>query len=172
MPDQPQYGILQQQPQNKNFILSTHHQFQCRKIPTVTYFCQSANLSGLNLESIPQPTIFNNIPRPATKLKPENLTLSFVVDEELKNWLEIYNWMQSATNQTDFDKYEDPSKHLNSESLLFILDSNNIARFKVNFYNIFPISLGGLNFDTQNTDSTPMYSEVTFDYTHHKITKI
>lgn len=172
MPDQPTYGILQQQPQNKNYTLSTHFQFQCRKIPAATYFCQSANLSGLNLESIAQPTMFNNIPRPATKLKPESLSLSFVVDEELKNWIEIYNWMQSATNQTDFEKYEDPSKHLNSESILFILDSNNNPRFKVNFYNIFPISLGGLNFQSGNTESTPMYSQVVFDYSHHDIRKV
>lgn len=170
MPDQSTYGILQRQPVNKNYALSTHYQFQCRKIPNVTYFCQGANLSGLHLGIAEQPTIFNNIPRPASKLKPEELVVNFVVDEDLKNWIEIYNWMQSASNQTDFDKYEEPDKHLNSESILFIIDSHQNPRFRINFANIFPIALSGLDFQTGTTEATPMYSRVTFAYTHHTIT--
>jgi len=103
---------------------------------------------------------------------PENLSLTFMVDEKLKNWLEIYNWMRECTNQENFDTYEEPDKHLNSEGVLFIHDSNNNPKFRINFDGLFPTSLGGLNFQTGSMGSAFQYSTVTFEYTLFKITSL
>lgn len=172
MTDQNGYGRLQLQPDNKNGILATHFQFELRKISNVTFFCQSVALPGLRLASVDQLTPFNNIPRPGGALIPENLTISFMVDENLKNWLEIYNWLRECSNQGDFDTYEDPDKHLNSEGVLFIHDSNNVPKFRVNFDNVFPTSLGGLNFQTGAMGSQFQYSSVTFAYTLFRVTNL
>jgi hypothetical protein len=172
MTDQTGYGRLQLQPDNKNGILATHFQFEMRKISNVTYFCQSVALPGLRLRSTEQLTPFNNIPRPGGALNPDNLSISFMVDENLKNWLEIYEWMRQCTNQADFDTYEGPDKHLNSEGVLFIHDSNNQPRFRINFEGLFPTSLGGLNFKTGSQGSEFQYSQVTFEYTLYRITPL
>ena len=172
MTDQNGYGRLQLQPSNKNGILASHFQFELRKISNTTFFCQSVQLPGLSLRSTEQLTPFNNIPRPGGALSHENLSLSFMVDENLKNWMEIYNWMRSCTNQENFDTYEQPDKHLNSEGVLFIHDSNNQPRFRITFENMFPVSLGGLNFKTGSQGSEFQYSQVTFEYTLHHISSL
>lgn len=172
MTDQNGYGRLQLQPDNKNGILATHFQFELRKITNVTYFCQSVSLPGLRLASLEQPTPFNNIPRPGGALVPENLSISFMVDENLKNWLEIYEWLRQCSNQADFDTYQQPDTHLNSEGVLFIHDSNNVPKFRINFDNLFPVSLGGLNFQTGSVGSQFQYSSVTFAYTLFRVTNL
>jgi hypothetical protein len=170
--DQNGYGRLQLQPDNKNGILATHFQFELRKTSVTTFFCQSVNLPGLSLTPVEQKTMFNNIPRPSGALVPENLAINFMVDENLKNWFEIYNWLQECSDERDFTKYKPPSQHLNSEGLLFIHDSNNQPRFKVNFENLFPVSLSGINFQTGQTNSTYQYCSANFRYTVFTIKEI
>lgn len=165
MTEPNQYGRLQLQPQNKNGLLATHFQFELRRITTTTFFCQSVNMPGLRLTPTEQPTVFNNIRRPAGKLVPDNLSLTFMVDENLKNWREIYDWLQACSDERDFTKYTEPDQHLNSEGILFILDSNNQPRFRVTFNNLFPTSLGGLSFQTGQMGSAFQYCTAQFAYT-------
>jgi hypothetical protein len=172
MTDQNGYGRLQLQPANKNGILETHFQFELRKISHVSFFCQNVNLPGLRLNATEQLTPFNNIPRPGGAIQHDPFTINFMVDENMKNWLEIYNWMQQCSNQADFDKYEEPDVHLNSEGVLFIHDSNNVPKFRVNFEGLFPTSLGGLNFQTGSSGSNFQYSSASFAYTLFTVTPL
>lgn len=169
--NQDGYGRLQLQPSNKNGILVTHFQFELRKISNVTYFCQSANLPGISIRSIEQITAFNPIKRPGGEVAQEDFTINFMVDEELKNWFEIRNWIDECSTRRDSLKYKGPEKHLSSEGVLFILESNNQPRFKVSFEGMFPVSLGGLSFQT-GADSGFQYSSATFSYTTFEVTKI
>lgn len=172
MPDQNGYGRLQLQPENKNGILATHFQFELRRLSNTTFFCQSVNFPGLELTAIEQATIFNPIMRPAGILKHDPLSINFMVDEKFQNWLELYNWLQECSNESDFNKYRGPEKHLNSEAILFIHDSNNNPKFKVTFDNMFPTSLGGLNFQTGTMNSQFQYSAASFEYTTFRFTEI
>lgn len=172
MTNSDRYGRLQLQPDNKNSILSTHFQFEMRKLSNVTYFCQRINMPGLSLTPTEQHTVFNNIRRPSGALVPENLSISFMVDENLKNWMEIYNWLQECSNERDFTKYRGPETHLVSEGSLIILESNNQPRFRISFDNLFPTTLSGLVFQTGQQSSVYQYCNATFAYTTFNINSL
>jgi hypothetical protein len=172
IPDKDRYGRLQLQPDNKNGILQTHFQFELRKLTHVTYFCQRINMPGLSLTPVQQPTVFNNINRAGGALVPENLSVNFMVDEDLKNWLEIYNWLQECSNERDFTKYKSPQEHMVSDGTLLILESNNQPRFRITFNELFPVSLTGLVFQTGQQASVYQYSTATFAYTTFNINSL
>ena len=49
---------------------------------------------GLDLGVATQNNYLTDIPRPGEKITFGDLTLSFLVDEDLSNYLEIQNWMR------------------------------------------------------------------------------
>ena len=51
----------------------------------VEYFCTKVELPGISLNESTQETRFKEIPIPGDKLDYEDLTMSFMVDENLEN---------------------------------------------------------------------------------------
>ena len=49
----------------------------------------------MTLGSAVQSTYLKDIPVPGDKLRYEDLTINFMVDEELENYIQIYQWMTS-----------------------------------------------------------------------------
>ena len=111
---------LERQPTNLNPLYPTYFQFMLERTPKVTYFCQSANLPGMSLNMIEQPTPFVGIPHSAGSPEFEDLTVNFLVDENLTNWLEIWNWMKSASNVKDHSEYIDADEHYSDATLVIL----------------------------------------------------
>jgi hypothetical protein len=162
---------LTRQPNNLNPLLPTYFQFSMKRCPTVTYFCQSANLPGLNVEAIPQPTRFRSIPHSAGVPDFEDLTINFVVDETLTNWLEIYEWMRSTTTAKDGTEITDAEEHY-TDATLTILNSAMLPKIRVSFENLLPLSLSSIEFDSTTTVPEALIGTATFTYTTYEITKL
>lgn len=163
-------NILSRQPDNQNPLFSTEYRFTMQRIPTVTYFCQSANVPGVNLGEIQQTNYFAPIKRPG-QFTFDDFTISFVIDEELKNWLEIYNWMRSASNAEDFTEYEGPSQYF-SDATLIITNSAMRGNLIVNFKELFPRTLSGIDFTSTASDAEPMIATCTFAYSAYDIERL
>ena len=67
--------IAQRQPSNTNYILNTGFFFGIQRLPNVQYFCQEANLPGINFGEIKQPTRFIDVKHPTTKPTFEQLDI-------------------------------------------------------------------------------------------------
>ena len=80
-------------PDSINPLLPTYYQFTISRLPGVNYFCQTASLPSLSLSQVSMPTRFTTLQSPS-KITFDELTVTFVVDEAMKNWMEIYNWMR------------------------------------------------------------------------------
>ena len=59
-----------------------------------------------------------------------------------------------------------------SDATLTVLNSKNIAKTEIRFQNIYPTSLGGLNYDIKNTDVNYIQASVSFAYTLYEIVQI
>ena len=81
------------QPDNKNFLSPIGFQFSIQKLPHVNYFCQSANIPEITLSEVERMSPFIKLPTPGTQLTFGALSITFRVDEDLKNYKEMYNWM-------------------------------------------------------------------------------
>ena len=63
------------------------------KLPLVEFTVQSANIPGISLDEVQQPTRLKAIALPGSTLSFQNLDLSFLVDENLNNYKELHDWL-------------------------------------------------------------------------------
>jgi len=156
-------------PETNNPLLINYFEFSLNRIPNIVYFCQAANLPGIESLEVEQPTIFSHpIKLPVGAVRFDPLVITFKVDENLKNWLEIHNWIKDNSNYLGNDiknTYQDQA----SDAILMITNSSYKPKIKVNFRRIFPIKLSGIQFNTVTPDSMEAIATVTFSYTDYVV---
>ena len=170
---------------NRNFLAPTGFKFALKRSPGVAFFCNEANIPDLNLGIAVQPTYLKDIDRPGDKIQFGDLTIRFLVDEDLSNFMEIQNWIRGLGFPESIQEFRDlekeatmPSNFANSERDIFsdgtlqILSSNLIPKFQVKFEGLFPYSLTTLTFDATDTDIEYFTAEASFKYTIYSITDL
>ena len=85
-----------------------------------------------------------------------------MVDEDMNNYIEVFNWIQSNA------KDHLSAKH---DIILSILSSHNNVNKQIKFINALPTSLGGVEFSTQATSIEYLQSTVSFRYDYFEIIK-
>ena len=168
--------------QNENFLNPTGFRFILNRAPKVVFFSNQASIPGLNLGVAEQPTYLKDIPIPGDKLQFQDLTLRFLVDEDLENYLEIQHWLRGLGFPDSLKEIYEwqssnpnaPSSTLNytSDGTLNVLSSSNTPNFKVKFLDMFPVSLSDLDFDATDSDIDYLTASVTFKYTIYNITDL
>ena len=171
---------------NRNFLAPTGFKFTVSRAPKIAYFGNRVNVPSLTLGIAEQSTYLRNIPRPGTEVSFEDLTLTFLVDEGLENYMEIQKWIrgigypESLDQIYDFQKDDShtiKAKHseeinLFSDATLTILDNVNLPKFKVVFDGLFPYYLSTLNFDATQSDLEYFTAQVSFKYNIYNIVSI
>ena len=160
--------------QNRNFLSGVAFKFNLAKFPKVDFFSNSARIPELNLELTTQASYLKNIDVPGERLSYGDFTLRFLVDENMENYISVYNWLtglgfpettkEFADIIKDKDGQRDP-KEAFCDGTLRILNSNYREVAKVKFKDLFPISLSSLDFDATNTDVQFFTAQATFKYT-------
>jgi len=110
-----------------------------------------------------------------------DLTLRFLIDEDMENYMAIHNWLTGLgfpettqdykdllSNEDDVTQPEDPKRAF-SDGSLTILNSNYRTNAIVKFKDLFPTSLTSLEFDTSATDIQYFTADATFKYTIYNI---
>ena len=69
-------------------------------------------------------------------------------------------------------RYVQDKQNIYSDGTLQILTSNLVAKFNVNFKDLFPVSLTTLTFDATDTDIEYFTADVTFKYTIYDLTDL
>ena len=83
--------------ENRNFLSPIGFLFSINKLRGVDYFCQSASIPSISMGAAVQGTRLNKIPHPGDELNYEDLTIKFLVDENMKNWYQVHDWMREIT---------------------------------------------------------------------------
>ena len=96
-----------------------------------------------------------------------DLTVRFMIDEELKNYYSVHNWIR--TYGLSEQRTAEGTKDLYSNARLFILTSHQNVNHVVEFKNMFPISLSGVPFDATVGDVDYLLADVTFKYEKYDI---
>jgi hypothetical protein len=136
------------------------------RMPNVNYFCQRVNIPGISLANTIQSTPFANIPIEGDVLEFEDMSISFIVDENLQNYLEMYNWLVALGFPDRYAQYDNQeSQAIKSDTNIIINTNKSNPNYSIKFKDVFPVALGAINFDTNNTDLEPVIVEATFKYT-------
>jgi hypothetical protein len=153
-----------------NTLGINYFHFEMQRIPTVIYNCTEVNLPNLTMAAVEQPTTLGiPVKRPIGKYNFEDLTITFMVDENLVNWLEIYRWMRALGNIDD----DCTNNSLNfrdwmTTATLYLTKGTYKDNKKVIFYEIFPIGLSGLKFSSTANSAVPQYASARFSYTYYR----
>lgn len=178
-------NINKNQIENRNFLSPTGFKFILNRAPKVSFFSNSANIPGLTLGVAIQPTYLKDIDTPGDKIQFDDFNLRFIVDEDLKNYLEVQNWIRGLGYPDSLKEIynlqrqpgrvelkDSNSQDIYSDGTLTILNSNFQPNFKVMFKDLWPYSLTTLDFDATDTDIQYFTAEVSFKYTIYNITDL
>ena len=95
-----------------------------------------------------------------------DLSVRFAIDEDMKNYTEVYDWM--FRNTTNAKKDAQCEKH---DMTLSVMSSHNNVNKEFRFKDAFPTSLSGVEFSSQTTDVEFLQSDVSFRYSEFEIIK-
>jgi len=192
-------NVNTREPSVLDYASPVQFRFKCSKLPTVEFFCQTANIPGISIGTASMPTGLKDIPIPGEKVSYSDLAISFLVDENLNNYKEIHDWIiglgfpQNHTQFADLqatgsDRYPGsttgaivPETNIAvplseggtySDATLTVLNSKNIAVTEIRFHNIFPTSLGALSYDVQASDVNYLQTNVDFSYMYYEIVQL
>jgi len=159
--------VLNRNPQNTNPLQPTKFLLTFSRIPNAQYFCQTVNVPGVVLGEVVRETPFLDMYSPGTKLKYDPFDIDFIVDEELLSWKDLYKWFISIADPDGFEqrdgKLVKQNEHL-SDATLTILSALNNPILRIQFRNIFPLTMSDLIFDTKESADTIMTCKATFRY--------
>jgi hypothetical protein len=98
---------------------------------------------------------------------------------ELQRWIRGLGFPDSMKDFKDLEKeavmaasYANKGDDIYSDGTLQILSSNLVAKFNVNFKDLFPVSLSTITFDATDTDIEYFTAEATFKYTIYDLTDL
>ena len=178
-------SIYDKQIKNRNFLSPTGFKFIMDKAPKVSFFGNQVNIPQMTLGVAEQPTYLRDIPLPGDKIQFEDFTIRFLVDENLANYLEIFNWMRALGYPESLEEIKDWQKKdfdiaqpykstesFYSDATLEILTSTQNPNFKIKFQEMWPTSLSTLEFDATDEDINYFTADVTFKYTIFNITNL
>ena len=186
--------IPTKQPSNLDYADPTKFRFQCVKIPKVEFNTIQCNVPGITLTELVQPTRLQEIRIPGNDLTFEDLTIQFIVDEDLETYTQIHDWMAALSQMDSDDKYRalitegqdrmplsqqqtstdagrpgisTPDGAIFADAKLTVLTSRFISKIEINFQDIYPKSLSALDYNQNLTDTEYLIATCTFGYKIH-----
>ena len=185
---------LNRQPTKLDYSSPTQFRFLINQLPKVQYFTVAANIPGLTLSENQYDTPLKNIPLPGEKLEFEDLNITFIVDENLENYIELHEWLTAIGFPKDREQFttfrsstaDSPvltqgisddrglttgtaqlstsARGMFGDAILTILTNKNNPVVEVRFQDLFPVALGALDFTQTATDVE--YITVTADFSY------
>ena len=185
---------LSRQPDNLDYLSPTQFKFNIHQLPKVEFFCTAANVPAINLGEAIFPTPYKQIPVMGDRLTYDNLSISFIVDENLENYIELHEWLTAIGFPKDREQFttfrsstaDSPvitqgvsddrglttgssqlstsARGMFGDAILTILTNKNNPVVEVRFQDLFPVALGALDFTQVATDVE--YISVTADFSY------
>ena len=148
---------------NFNFLSPTGFRLTINRnrFANVEYFITGITIPNIGLAETPQGFRGHTAFMSGDTISYDALTIRFAIDEDLKNYREIFDWMISNRENTpDF-----------SDMILSVLTNHNNGNREFQFRDAFPTSLSGVEFTTQTTDVEYLQADVSFRYSEFSVIK-
>ena len=164
--------LTESQPTNLNQLNVVSFDVTFSRQPAVQYFCQRVNIPAVILGDTFQPTPFLNTPVEGDTLTFEAVNMSFILDEDMQNYIEMYDWLTALGFPRDYKQFailKEPSatsKSLSKYSDLTIVLHTNKSNpnYRIKFTDCFPTSLSSIQFDATPTGMDPIVVDATFNF--------
>jgi hypothetical protein len=166
-------------PINNNFLNPSNFKFVLKRAPNVEFFLQKIDPPSIILGVINVPTQFVSIPWPDTRLAYEPLSIEFKIDENMQNYLEIYQWINDIAPPESYAPYanmiaQDPitGNGLRSDISLIVSNSAKHPNYNITFKDCFPYQLSLPSFRTTDENTNYVSASAKFAFVSLQIDKI
>jgi len=170
---------------NKSILNKNNFRLLIDKVPTVEYYIQSCNIPGLSFTETTSATgIGLDAFFPGDKVSFETLDCTFLVDEDLENFKEIFDWMDAIVPVSDPSSYEayvdsvktgsgtysavDNDMNQYSDITLVMNTNKNVPNRFIRFHDAFPISISGIELQS-GAESEAVTCNVSFRFSYYEI---
>jgi hypothetical protein len=162
-------------PENTSFLQSAKFSFLFPELPFLRYFCQSVTLPGVSTTPVGVENPFSRTYRHGDKLNYDSISITCIVDEDMRVWEETYNWLVALTFPKTFEEYVrfyNKQKSPYHEGILTVNTNANTPNLRIKFLNCHPISISGINFDTKVDAGFTITTDISFRYDTFEITRL
>jgi len=158
---------------NPNLLSNVSFNMAIAKFPNVDFYVQSVTLPGVTLSEIQVPTGPFRVPykEVSGSAQFEPLSVTFMIDEDMNNYFELWNWVQivAGINTQAYQELvsSDPMKAgIKTDILLNVMTSHRNNNIEFKFIDAFPSGVEAVTFDfrSPSVDYQPM--TVSFTYSH------
>ena len=150
------------EPKSTNFLSPLGYKFTIKKMPTVNFFAQAVAIPSVTVGELPIPTPFSTkIQLPGDLVTFGDLVVTFRVDEDMANYLEVFNWIKSITRIDGFEsangqatawsnEIDSPmgEEKVFSDASLYVLNSAMNPNKEITFTDVYPTGLTDVPFNT------------------------
>ncbi len=150
-------------PNKVNFAKGTNYRLNIHVLPETQFWLTTCNLPTLSSTEvmIPDP-VYGNRYVPANTQQVAPMMVTFLVDEDYSNYMEIIALMHKAAGP-DLSKRFKSGEATGSDGSLHILSNNkNVSEVVFTFHNLFPTILGELQMSNESTE--PLLTDLTLQY--------
>ena len=167
--------------------------------PLTEWFVVNCNIPGVTMGQGVVPTPLTDVPFIGDKLTYDQFSMTFLVDEKMKNFIELHDWLinmaapqktsqfmartsdyvldagQRTKFYTDIEGVSTEmtgntsDRELYCDIQIFILSSKNNPVAKFTLQNAFPVSLSALDYSSQDTDTNYVQCNVSFAFPFYTI---
>lgn len=170
-----------------DYIKPNSFRLAFHNMPHVSFFCQSSNIPGFTLSPANFPTPFHDLPIAGEKGDYEPLSITFIIDSKLQNFIELRNWLTglaypdsneqfidlkaSGVNKslTAYPKGDGGESGLYTDATLTILTAKNNPYAIILYNDIWPTSLSGMEFTSTINEIEYLVARATFLYKTYSV---
>jgi hypothetical protein len=149
---------------SQNFLTPTSFVLQIDKTvyPEAEFTIQTMVLPDVIVDGAPLSTPSRNIAIASDKIVYGPFECSFIVDEDLVNYQEIYDWLYNQVNDND------SASNVRDVTLNIYSSANNLVK-QIRFIDAYPTSLSALPFDITIADIEYLTAIISFNYSYFEI---
>lgn len=160
-----------------NLLQNNAYQLVLPRFPKVQFFGTDFAMPEVSLPASDVSTPFTNLKFAGDKPSFAPMQFNFMINEDMSNYREIYDWIYNIGFADSYENYTQyPNKTLPHQSLgeqdakVLILSSKGNTIKTITFFDAIPVSLGGMEFTSQDPNTTYVKASVVMVYSHYKFT--
>lgn len=150
----------------KSFIVSID------RLPNVEFFTQKVNIPDVTGSPQQLNTPLGLIYDSPSQLSYSDLDITFIIDEDMNNYLEILRWLEgmgSPNDQEQYRKLAESDAGIQSDITLVVNNNHNNPNIHFIFKDCFPVSISSISLDLTASDTTYAEATATFRYTNFTV---
>ena len=158
-----------------NYLSAGGFDVKVSRLPNVEFFVQRMLLPGVTANPVETQTPLRAMYNVPDRLRFADFDLTFVIDENMENYIEVFDWLQGIGTPDNFDQYKNlknSSEGLVSDITIILLNSHKNPNILFKFINCFPIGLTPVSFDMTQQDVQYAEATVTMRYDAFTLEKL